>query len=125
MKKLGLTGLGIALFASSNISMAEEPVIILDYLVDTVFVCNQNEECNDVDRSTLPNPKNTKLIVSDYDKSEQMLGVNVDGQKLWFDQMEVLLNKTAQASIICSAQDLSSSEDKKAYVSYGLGEGCH
>ncbi|GAM71284.1 hypothetical protein JCM19236_6201 [Vibrio sp. JCM 19236] len=125
MKKLGFISLGIVLSASSSLSIATEQVIILDYLVDPVFVCYQNDECNDIERGKLPDPEKTKLVVSDYDKSEQMLGVDVEGKKLWFDQTEVLLNQTAKASIICSTQTLTASEDKKAYVSYGLGEGCH
>ncbi|HAS6347180.1 hypothetical protein LZU85_04345 [Vibrio sp. IRLE0018] len=115
----------LVLSGTSTLTMAQEQVKIIDFLVDTVWVCDQSNDCNDVPRSSLPDPKKSALVVENYDSKEQMVMVKIDGQEKWFDQIEVQLNKTAVASVVCSTQKISTKSDSGTYATLGLGEGCN
>ncbi|KJY82375.1 hypothetical protein TW81_13250 [Vibrio galatheae] len=124
MKRLSALVIGLTLSATSYGAIAQESIKIIDFLVDNIWVCDQNNECQDVPKSTLPDPKKVGLIVENYDPKEQMVMVKIDGQEKWFDQIEVQLNKTAVASVVCSTQKISAKSDSGTYATLGLGEGC-
>ncbi|CAK1758558.1 Secreted protein [Vibrio crassostreae] len=125
MKLLSTLVLGLSLGFSTSAAMAQDHVKIIDFLVDNVWVCDKNNECADVSTKTLPDPTQSGLIVENYDRKEQMVMVKIDGQEKWFDQIEVQLNKTAVASVVCSTQVISAKSDSGTYATLGLGEGCN
>ncbi|MGG5573104.1 hypothetical protein [Vibrio diazotrophicus] len=116
---------GLILGLTPSISMAKEQVKIVDFLVDNVWVCDKNNDCADVPKNMLPDPTKDGLVVENYDQQEQMVMVTIDGQEKWFDQIEVQLNKTAVASVVCSSQTISAKSDSGTYATLGLGEGCN
>lgn len=124
MKPLSTLVLSLTFGLTSSVVMAQEQIKIIDFLVDNVWVCDKNNDCTDVPKKTLPDPTKVGLVVENYDPKEQMVMVKIDGQEKWFDQIEVQLNKTAVASIICSTQQISAKSDSGTYASLGLGEGC-
>lgn len=125
MKLLSTLVLGLSFGFSTSAAMAQDHVKIIDFLVDNVWVCDKNNECADVSTKTLPDPTQSGLIVENYDRKEQMVMVKIDGQEKWFDQIEVQLNKTAVASVVCSTQVISAKSDSGTYATLGLGEGCN
>lgn len=125
MKPLPTLVLGLLSGFSSSATMAQDHVKIIDFLVDNVWVCDKDNECADISTKTLPDPAKSGLIVENYDRKEQMVMVKIDGQEKWFDQIEVQLNKTAVASVVCSTQVISAKSDSGTYATLGLGEGCN
>ena len=125
MKSLSMLVMGLSFGLASSAVMAQEQVKVIDFLVDNVWVCDKNNECADVSTKTLPDPTQSGLIVENYDRKEQMVMVKIDGQEKWFDQIEVQLNKTAVASVVCSTQVISAKSDSGTYATLGLGEGCN
>ena len=125
MKPLPTLVLGLLSGFSSSVTMAQDHIKIIDFLVDNVWVCDKDNECADISTKTLPDPTKSGLIVENYDRKEQMVMVKIDGQEKWFDQIEVQLNKTAVASVVCSTQVISAKSDSGTYATLGLGEGCN
>ena len=125
MKSLSTLVLGLTFSFVSSPLMAQEQVKVIDFLVENVWVCDKDNSCADVPKSTLPDPKKSGLVVENYDRQEQMVMVKIDGQEKWFDQIEVQLNKTAVASVVCSTQKISAKSDSGTYATLGLGEGCN
>lgn len=125
MRPLSTLVLGLSFGLTCSYSMAQEQIKIIDFLVDDVWVCDKNNECTDVPKSTLPDPSKSALVVENYDQKEQMVMVKINGQEQWFDQIEVQLNKTAVASVVCSTQKISAKSDSGTYATLGLGEGCN
>lgn len=125
MRPLSTLVLGLSLSFPAASVMAQDHVKIIEFLVDNVWVCDKDNECADVPSKTLPDPSKNALIVENYDRAEQMVMVKIDGQEKWFDQIEVQLNKTAVASVVCSSQTISAKSDSGTYATLGLGEGCN
>lgn len=125
MKSLSMLVMGLSFGLASSTAMAQEQVKVIDFLVDNVWVCDKDNSCADVPKNTLPDPKKTGLVVENYDQEEQMVMVKINGQEKWFDQIEVQLNKTAVASVVCSTQKISAKSDSGTYATLGLGEGCN
>ncbi|CDU11896.1 hypothetical protein [Vibrio coralliirubri] len=125
MRPISTLALGLSLGFSASPAIAQDHVKIIDFLVDNVWVCDKDNECADVSTKTLPDPTQSGLIVENYDREEQMVMVKIDGQEKWFDQIEVQLNKTAVASVVCSTQVISAKSDSGTYATLGLGEGCN
>ncbi|MCJ2377879.1 hypothetical protein LNL84_13660 [Vibrio sp. ZSDZ34] len=125
MTRLSTLVLGLAFGITSSVCLAQDQVKIIDFLVDNVWVCDENNNCSDVSIDTLPDPTKGGLIVENYDRKEQMVMVKINGQAKWFDQIEVQLNKTAVASVVCSTQTISAKSDSGTYATLGLGEGCN
>jgi hypothetical protein len=125
MRPLSTLVLGLTFGLTSSYSMAQEQVKIIDFLVDNVWVCDKNNDCADVPKNTLPDPTKNGLVVENYDQKEQMVMVKINGKEQWFDQIEVQLNKTAVASVVCSTQKISAKSDSGTYATLGLGEGCN
>ncbi|MDH5902329.1 hypothetical protein ACED30_03345 [Vibrio splendidus] len=125
MKSLSTLVLGLSIGLVPSVVMAQEQIKVIDFLVDNVWVCDKNNVCADVPKNTLPDPKKNGLVVENYDQEEQMIMVKINGQEKWFDQIEVQLNKTAVASVVCSTQKISAKSDSGTYATLGLGEGCN
>ncbi|WEM44669.1 hypothetical protein PTW35_25765 (plasmid) [Photobacterium sp. DA100] len=103
---------------------AQDKVLILDFLMDSVEICDGKLDCTDVDKSSLPDPKEETVIVASYDKKEGMLMFEHLGHEKWVHITEVELNHKAVASIVCTQQTISKKSDKQVFSTHGLGEGC-
>ncbi|MCZ4294058.1 hypothetical protein [Vibrio sinaloensis] len=125
MRPLSTLVLGLAFGLTSSYSVAQEQIKIIDFLVDNVWVCDKNNNCADVPKENLPDPTKKGLVVENYDPKEQMVMITINGKEQWFDQIEVQLNKTAVASVVCSTQVISAKSDSGTYATMGLGEGCN
>ncbi|MEH0689757.1 hypothetical protein H4F17_11860 [Vibrio cholerae] len=125
MRPLSTLVISLTLGSISSGVVAQDQIKIIDFLVDNVWVCDKNNHCADIPKNMLPDPTKTGLVVENYDQREQMVMVKINGQEKWFDQIEVQLNKTAVASVVCTTQKISAKSDSGTYATLGLGEGCN
>ena len=118
-------GLGLVTVLTAFPTVAEDKVLILDFLMDSVEICDGNLDCSDVDKKSLPNPSDEMVIVSSYDKKEGMVMFKHLGNEKWVHITEVKLSQKAVASVVCTEQStISRKSDKQVFSTYGLGEGC-
>ena len=116
--------LALGVLAPSAQLIAAEKVLILDFTMDTVEICDRQENCKDVPRAELPKDTGLPLEVKSYDKPTGMLMYKLEEVEYWVHQSEVSLNQKASASYICTSHTIARKSDEETFGSLGLGEGC-
>lgn len=113
-----------ALIVTAHVQ-SSEPLKIVGYLVDELWVCDNQEQCADIPKSALPDPTRTPLLVKKQNSQDGLVMTEIEGEEKWFEEIEVELNKKPDVTGKCSDSNvISQKSDKKVYASYGLGEGC-
>jgi len=109
-----------------------DQVLILDFLLDSIEICDTNFSCEDVAKTDLPQATKSPVPVQNFDKKHGMVMFQYQGKDMWVHQSEVQLNEVAVASVVCTGQgvaknrnqDISSRSDNMNFSSLGLGEDC-
>lgn len=125
MIKLASKSLIFGALMYSGMAIAEQEVKIIEFITEEIEVCNKAFECEDIPANTLPSPREVTLLVESYDQNEGYIMFKVENKEMWVHITEVELNKKAVASVVCTAQTISSKSDKSTYATLGLGEGCN
>ncbi|MGB3212913.1 MAG: hypothetical protein WBB19_19585 [Desulforhopalus sp.] len=107
-------------------------VLIKNFLLDSIEICDTSFSCKDVDRMDLPDATKSPVIVENFDQNHGMVMFQYNGENMWVHQSEVKLNEKAVASVVCTGQsgdnkrsnDISYRSDRENFTSFGLGEGC-
>lgn len=106
-------------------AQANEPLKIMDYLVDELWVCDTSDNCADIPRSQLPDPTKAPLLVKQRNPQDELVLTEIDGEDKWFEIIEVELNIKPEVTGKCSDGGvISKKSDSQIYASFGLGEGC-
>jgi len=104
--------------------MASEQLLLLDFAMDSIEICEDMDTCKDVERSKLPSKELLPIEVTNYDRKTGMLSYNFENKNYLVHQSEVILNQTAESSFPCTAQTTSRKSDESTFGSLGLGKGC-